>query len=355
MEHTLTETLSALQLLPLQITLRAQTPIQLPRYKGSALWGGFGAVFKETVCIVEHRDCARCLLRARCAYPYVFDTPVPDGATRMRKYETAPHPFVVLPPLERQTSYQPGETLTFGWTLIGKGADYLPYFIYAFERLGERYGLGKGRGRFLVESVCWLTPEDEPMVIYRGAEKTLQSTFRLLNVHELAGRTAAGLGDSLTLRFLTPTRLVYGGSLTDSLHFHVLLRVLLRRLSNLAYFHCGTDLQLDFRGLIAAAEQIQTAESRLRWYDWERYSSRQDARMKLGGFLGRVTYTGDLQPFMPLLWLGSYVHVGKGTSFGLGKYVIEAGLEAERSSESRRDKKVPGATDGSGCDATRQY
>ena len=355
MEYTLIETLSALQLLPLQITLRAQTPIQLPRYKGSALRGGFGSVFKETVCIVEHRDCVRCLLRARCAYPYVFDTPVPDGATRLRKYEAAPHPFVILPPLERQTSYQPGETLTFGWTLIGRGADYLPYFIYTFERLGTRYGLGKARGRFLVETVRWLAPEGEPVVIYQGAEKTLQNTFRLLPVQELAKRTEAEPGDSLTLRFLTPTRLVYGGSLTDSLDFHVLLRVLLRRLSNLAYFHCGTDLGLDFRGLIAAAEAVQTVSSHLRWYDWERYSSRQDARVQMGGFLGRVTYTGDLQPFLPLLRLGSYVHVGKGTSFGLGKYVIEAGPEAEHRRENMLDKRAPGVTDGSGCNATRQY
>jgi CRISPR-associated endoribonuclease Cas6 len=162
-------------------------------------------------------------------------------------------------------------------------------------------------------------------------------------------------GDRLTLRFLTPTRLIYGGSLTDSLDFHILLRVLLRRLSNLAYFHCGTDLQLDYRGLIAAAEQIRTVESRLRWYDWERYSSRQDARMKMGGFLGRVTYAGDLQPFLPLLWLGSFVHVGKGTSFGLGKYVIEAGSEAERRSESRWDKRALSTTDGSGYNATRQH
>lgn len=355
MVQTLTETLSVLHLLPLQITLRAQTPIQLPRYKGSTLRGGFGAAFKETVCIVEHRDCGRCLLRARCAYPYVFDTPVPDGAMRMRKYETAPHPFVVLPLLERKTLYQPGETLTFGWTLIGRGAEYLPYFIYTFERLGERYGLGKGRGRFTVESVRWLAPAGEPVVIYRGAERTLYSAFHLLNVHELAGLAEAEPGDSLTLRFLTPTRLVYGGSLADSLDFHVLLRVLLRRLSNLAYFHCGTDLQLDFRGLIAAAEQIRTLTSRLRWYDWERYSSRQDVRMKMGGLLGQVTYAGDLQPFIPLLRLGSYVHVGKGTSFGLGKYVMTAGPERSGSGEGMGDKWAPGATDGSGCDATRQF
>jgi len=107
------------------------------------------------------------------------------------------------------------------------------------------------------------------------------------------------------------------------------MRVLLRRLSNLAYFHCGTELNLDFRGLIAAAEQIETVTSDLRWYDWERYSARQDVRMKLGGFVGRVTYRGDLQPFLPLLRLGEVVHIGKGTSFGLGKYVLEAAAPAE--------------------------
>jgi hypothetical protein len=170
MKQTIAENLLALTLLPLRLTLRVQTPIHLPRYKGSALRGGFGIVFKETVCVVEHRDCGRCLLRTRCAYPYVFDTPVPEGATRMRKYPAAPHPFVLLPPLEHKTQYQPGETLTFGCTLIGRGAEYLPYFIYTFERLGTHYGLGKGRGRFALETVSWTPPGRESVVIYRGAE-----------------------------------------------------------------------------------------------------------------------------------------------------------------------------------------
>jgi len=63
------------------------------------------------------------------------------------------------------------------------------------------------------------------------------------------------------------------------------------------------------------------------WYDWERYSSRQDRRMKLGGFVGEITYLGDLKDFLPFLLLGSYIHVGKGATFGLGKYRIAKSKE----------------------------
>ena len=44
--------------------------------------------------------------------------------------------------------------------------------------------------------------------------------------------------------------------------------------------------------------------------------------MSLGGVTGTVSYEGDISDFMLLLKLGEYVHVGKGTSFGLGKYEI---------------------------------
>lgn len=318
------QALAAIAIVPTRVTLQARDPLVLPPYKGSTLRGGFGSAFKETVCVVDHRACARCLLRSRCAFPYVFDTPVPEDAIRMRKYLAAPHPFVFLPPLEEKTLYKPGEALTFGLTLIGKGAEFLPYFIYTFERLGEKRGLGKGRGRFAVESVTWLSPEGEEVQIYNGAEKMLRNTFRPLTIQDFSSLHF----ELVTLNFLTPTRLVYAEALTQTPEFHMLIRTLLRRLSNFAYFHCGTELDLDFRGLITAAEQIETVHSDMRWYDWERYSARQDTRMKLGGFIGNVTYQGDLQPFLPLLRLGELVHVGKGTSFGLGKYTMEGGQTA---------------------------
>ncbi len=70
------------------------------------------------------------------------------------------------------------------------------------------------------------------------------------------------------------------------------------------------------------AKGVAIKESTLKWYDWERYSTRQDTRMKMGGFVGEITFEGNIEPFMPLLKAGEILHVGKGTSFGLGKYEI---------------------------------
>jgi hypothetical protein len=103
------------------ISLRASTGISLPPYKGSALRGAFDVVLKDTVCVMGHRQSNRCILRPKCAYAYDFDTPIPDGVSRMRKYESAPHPH---PLLETRARYEPGEQVRFTLTLIGKAIDY---------------------------------------------------------------------------------------------------------------------------------------------------------------------------------------------------------------------------------------
>lgn len=44
--------------------------------------------------------------------------------------------------------------------------------------------------------------------------------------------------------------------------------------------------------------------------------------MKFGGLVGEITYQGDFKRYLPLLRLGEHIHVGKATTFGLGKYRI---------------------------------
>jgi CRISPR-associated endoribonuclease Cas6 len=130
-----------------------------------------------------------------------------------------------------------------------------------------------------------------------------------------------GKAEAISLLFLTPTRILYNAHLTLDLEFHIFIRNLLRRLSLISYFHCNVDPSgWDFRAIIEKAKTITTITRDLRWYDWQRYSGRQESRIKMGGFIGNITFGGDTNPFMPLIRAGEILHVGKGTAFGLGKY-----------------------------------
>ncbi|MBI5188134.1 MAG: CRISPR system precrRNA processing endoribonuclease RAMP protein Cas6 [Nitrospirae bacterium] len=308
--------------------LKALEPIILPSYKGSTFRGGFGYAFKRVVCAIREKECTDCLLKERCVYSYVFETPPPSDTKIMRKYKAAPHPFVIEPPPERRRGYKPDDEINFRLILIGKAIDYLPYFIYTFDELG-RIGIGKGRGKYELKTVkC----ENNPVIpakagiqtIYDSETKTLKPfETSALNLDSASLNFESYDYGTLTLHFLTPTRIHYNGRLTFDLEFHILIRNLLRRLSLLCYFHCGGDPSAwDFKGIIEKAKEVKVKEKNLRWYDWERYSGRQETRMKMGGFLGDITFEGNIEPFMSLIKAGEVLHVGKGTGFGLGKYRI---------------------------------
>jgi len=309
-----------------EFTLEAIDPIALPEYKGSTFRGAFGNAFKRVVCTLKRTNCRECLLKTRCVYVYVFETTPPEGTKimGMSKYEAVPHPFIIEPPFESKRIYNSGDILRFNLILTGKGIDYLPYFIYTFEELG-RTGIGKGRGKYR-----FLMVRDGDEIIYSIEDKILKTTpSKELYVSEDFIYDAAMYGntdpaDTITIRFITPTRIKHQRNLTIRLDFHILITSLLRRLCLLYYFHCdGKEPSWDYKGIIREAKQIATAKDSLVWRDWERYSSRQDVWMKMGGFVGEVTYKGNLGQFIPILEAGSILHVGKGTSFGLGKYEIQ--------------------------------
>ena len=265
---------------------------------------------------MKDKECGECILKGKCIYSYVFETPPPPDTKMMRKYEAAPHPFVIEPPLERKRGYKPGDNLTFGLVLIGKAIEYLPYFIYTFDELGK-VGIGKGKGKFVLMQV---TCGDE--TIYHIDSKTVKS-FKTASFSLDGVPTDDASPGKLRLSLLTPTRLFFDGQVTFEIEFHMLVRNLLRRLSLLCYFHCNGDpSSWDFKGMIDKANEVQVTDRKVKWYDWERYSGRQDRRIKMGGLVGDITFSGDLLPFMPLINAGEVVHVGKGATFGLGKYSV---------------------------------
>jgi hypothetical protein len=310
--------LQKMTFLPLRFQLKAREEFVLPAYKGATFRGGFGYVFKKSVCAARFVPaCKECILAPSCVYAYVFETVRPDNAEVMRKYEHVPHPFVLCPPTGRQRLIRKDDTLDLEMVLIGRAIEYLPYFVLTVDGLA-RDGLGADKGKCELLSVS-----SGEKVIFTPDNLHIQ-VMPPLSLPELSAHHD---WQKLTLNFLTPLKLQRQGRIIKKgLTFQDIFRALLRRITLLAVFHCGvqhSEIDIDFKELIEKAGHIQTIKDNTRWFHWSRYSTRQKRVMPAGGLVGDITFEGDFAPFWPFLLLGEYFHVGKNTSFGLGKYLLK--------------------------------
>ena len=317
--HEITEkgNLRVMPVIPLaryQLRFKPSGQVILPAYTGSAWRGALGHALKKIVCVTHLDACPPCLLYRSCPYPYVFETPPPLASQKMRKYTAAPHPFLLEPAGKMENDSHP-----VGLTVVGRGNAYLPYLLYSFQRAGEQ-GLGKGRAPMQLMDVCQAEPveSDTWLPIYQpgGVLKPI-----LPSIPDIPATPSRVL-----LRFVTPLRLQRDEHLVtpEIFRFSDLFGPLLRRISMLTYFHTDTPLETDFAGLMEKARNVSSAEVKLTWKDWTRYSSRQKTEMQMGGLVGEMVIELDEgSPFWPYLWLGQWVHAGKGTSMGLGRYTIQ--------------------------------
>jgi hypothetical protein len=317
--------------------LRASDILILPPYKGSTFRGAFGITLKRIVCPDIKRKCDGCSSREKCIYSYIFETPVhhhivagKEKPPLLDKYPSAPHPFIIDPPLERRREYRPGDLLPVDVTLIGNAVEYLPYIIYTFEEMGRR-GIGKGFGTYIVESVESINENGKGTEIFSVSNRTLWEKGTLLSLKNLIPPILQDessvernneLPDShlLILEFQTPVRIKSNGKLVATLPFSILITNLLRRFTLLGYFHCGVQLRMNHNMVIDISKSIRMEKNGLRWHDWKRFSKRQEELLQMGGLVGIVQYNGAMESFLPLILLGKHLHLGKGTAFGLGKY-----------------------------------
>jgi CRISPR-associated endoribonuclease Cas6 len=271
---------------------------------------------------------------------------------------------VVFPDRPRQ--FNIGDELRFGLVLIGRAIDYSPFLLHAISEMAYR-GLGAGRASFDLKEVFLKGTRGDSERIYSSDDRRLTLPTRigeslseliaaklgeqtsgdggtpaLESINQMIAATLSQLarpasqsiareGDnhsSLKLRFLTPARIRVKDDLQTSLSFQLLVRSLLRRVSMLVAVHGSGRMQLDYRGLIERAGSARVVRSTLRWWDLERYTDRQDTKLKVGGLIGEVEYEGRvIDEFMPLICAGELLGVGTGTSLGLGRYQISADEE----------------------------
>ena len=212
--------------------------------------------------------------------------------------------------------------------LIGDAINLLPWIVLTFHEIGKRrIGLRSKRGQCQLSKVQSLSArsEQQTQTIYTAETEMLADDGLILQLDDVM-HGEPHTADAIELEFLTPTSIKVNGKWTSQLTFEHLVRNLLRRIRFLSYFHCGEDLDVDAPALIKAASAV-THHLRLKWLRKDRYSYRTEKSVPMGGFVGKVCFEGELQPFLPFIYLGEYLHIGHHTAFGFGQYRLTDSCE----------------------------
>lgn len=314
------------QTLPLaryRFTAQLQQPLALPEYAGSLLRGQFGAALRNVACMTRQPTCPGCPLLQTCPYTRIFEAPPPPkGQHALQDFSQIPNPYVMEPPTPGARMLAAGDTLEFSMVFIGHALGQLALIVFALQRALSQ-GLTRQRVPAELQRVDWLDEAGIAHQIWAHTQPTLAAHPGTLEV------PAAPNGiDNITLHIRTPLRLQNQGHPLGvaQLSPRALVATLTRRTALLMELHAGQS------GWGEAARQItHTSESLtdtrdLRWFDWTRYSSRQQQEMTLGGVLGRWTLHGGadaLAEIWPWLWLGQWLHVGKNATMGMGGYSLD--------------------------------
>jgi hypothetical protein len=325
----------------------------------------------------------------------VFETPVPRHLQGRLGGPHAPHPFIFTPLDEGDQPLEPGTPLSFGVTLVGRGIRYLSYFLAAFERMGHLglgvqrlpFEVEEVLDGFDAEGRAIFDPKLHRVLAAPTVRDLSELTERALTSFQ----NAPGHGRAVRLRLLTPLRLTRNGELSEQLDLPLVVGALYRRLEALTLFHgegsaawtppspagsgatipgspaprsaaagllsstpdsspgwpmppaespslpIGPDSAYSpappgsGRALCSAAERAGYLHADLGWALWERRSNRQRRQIEMDGLIGEASLR-DVPPSV-LAWLlaGQWLGVGKSTSFGLGRYAVEA-LDEESAS-----------------------
>ena len=279
----------------------------LHSYPGSAVRGAFGHALKKLACVIRNRPCEGCPLEFSCLYTTIFETRyAPDSATR--RYAQPPHPFVLTTGELDHRQFVEGDSFTVKVTLIGPAINAAPFILRALEEAAER-GFGTGRLPFTLadvrpsgNSAKWSPGQQFPEVKVRSAPPPVREECRW--------------------RCATPLRISSNGRLLDQRRMRPadLANAIFRRLDVLARFFGEPGGTQETSELRATAERLRFSVNDLSWTELRRRSARQRTTHSISGLTGMIGFDTSMAPnWRPVLAWASILHVGKGTSMGLGQ------------------------------------
>ena len=287
------KTAFVLNYLPMRITLIAVKRASLPEFLGSTLRGVIGQE----------------LYPDREAYNYLYHNRIFSD-----NKQDIPNPYMIIPPDQEKPYYEAGEKLVFQILLFGDAIRYTQAVVNALKR-SQYLTLGASRYPFKVEKV--VQDIDNRIIWENGnysaiAVRSLVVPYcSLLDVHVV------------NINLCTPLRIRRGDALLEEIDFETLIRNITHRVSVLTERYGGwVDIE-KMKYLQENSAEIILKRSCLANKKIERYSNRIGGKMDFSGLLGSVQYEGELTPFVPWLHAAEILHIGRNTTFGMGKIMVE--------------------------------
>ena len=299
--------------------VRVTLPIKLPDYAGSTLRGAFGHALLQ-VCGLSPTDREKNTpLFQQSVYVSVFAPQHSAQGISLNNLAQLPVPYVIEAPLVKAKTYLADEHFSFDVVLCGPAIAHLSTVILAWRRAFLR-GVGAGDGTGELESVECLGPNGMVTIVYTHHQPKIVSHDTHITAPDFTRSHPDGCDVHLLLQ--TPLRLQQRGKIVTpgEMTAPILLRNLIRRVTLQMQMQQADSWPLTrIHQLNDFADNV-TDDRRLIWQDWERYSSRQKQSMKLSGVTGYWLLRQVPAELLPFVYLGQWLHLGKETAFGLGKY-----------------------------------
>lgn len=278
---------------------------ELPAFTGSLIRGTFGHALKNTVCMNDIDKCENCYLIKTCPFPYLFKF----NEYLVKKNATNPQIIGIGKPK--------GKKMSFYITLIGKGLDFLPQVIFSVNEMGK-LGFGKDNYKFFLNSVEFIDAKYNAQIIL-SAQNTNMIPHKPQNINDFDIK----LSDQINITTISPMQILdKNRELITELNFNDFIKTTIMRISTLMYYHTENKLDIDFSSFFEKSKSIKTLLENLVIFKTKRYSITKNSEKPIEGIKFDAKFFGDLNEFLPFIYLGSYLHTGKLTSLGLGEYKI---------------------------------
>lgn len=241
-----------------------------------------------------------------CSCRTIFAQRLTSDQLARRRYQKPPLPFAFqIQEVEKREKV----SRELGLVLFGEATSHLETFLRSLELLFPLHG-GANSWQLQIRTIEAAAGDGGRTLLPTGGNRSAFASLPVLSFAELFSPLFTAT-TTITLELLTPLRLLHHGTPLRELPFSAIAGALFRRISSLAYYYGGEEMPHDFKWLAERSRGVICSSSALVWVN------------RGGGLLGvegRVTYTGELEEFLPFLFLGSRLNLGKGAAYGMGRY-----------------------------------